>query len=102
MQYNARLPFWIQPEELTELTNTVGNILDSSSLNETDRTVAMEINHELGVAFTRFVHARIPAGRLQQALNVSESALPVHFSADEVVFLQRLPLSKNLQERLNE
>lgn len=102
MGNNAKLPFWVQPEELQELTVVVGNLLDSKNLSEEERNLVMEIHHELGVAYTRFQHARIPSGRLQQVLNVSESALPVHFSPDEVTFLQKLSLSKDLQEHLNE
>lgn len=102
MQNNAKIPFWIQPDELQELTVVIGNLLDSHQVQDSEKSLAMEIHHELGVAFTRFEHARIPSGRLQQVLNVSESALPVHFSADEVAFLQSLSLSKNLQDHLNE
>lgn len=101
MSNNAKIPFWVCPSDLKILTSVVGNYLDSEN-SGSQREIAMSINHELGVANTRFSHGRIPAHLLQQALNVSKDSLPIHLSSEEVNFLLNLDLPTQMKDTFND
>lgn len=101
MSNNAKIPYWILPSDLKVLTSVVGNYLDSERKGH-QRIIAMSINHELGVANTRFSHGRIPSHLLQQALNVSSDSLPIHLSSEEVNFLLNLELTPQIKDTFND
>lgn len=102
MQNNARLPFWISSSEINEISYLLGNLIDSGKLSLEERSIAMDISQELGVATTRFSHSRIPANLLQQALNVPNHEIPLHLSEGEIQFLQNLDIPKRFKGILNE
>lgn len=102
MQSNARLPFWVSSNDINELNSILGNLLDSNLVKQQERDIAMQISQEIGVATTRFSHSRIPANLLQHALNVSSQDIPLHFSKEEVEFIQTLDIPPQLRSALDD
>lgn len=100
MPNNARIPYWVPLFEVTALTQTIANYLESPESH--DKEIAMNINHELGVAKKRFAHSSIPAQALKTALNVPNESLPIYLSLEEVEFLKKVELTDGIKGSLDE
>jgi len=90
-----KIPYWLSPKELQSLSEIMRK-------EEIKGDEAEGIRNEIGVAHIRAKTSRISTNTLIVVLGLSKGSIPLHFSDNEVTFLQNLELlPQKVKERLD-
>lgn len=97
MIMTRRVPYWLSPSEMSELSK----LLSNDSLAD-EHGIIEGIRNEIGVAKLRAENTRIDTNALIVVLGLSEGSLPIHLSDDEVETLKNLHgLSPSIRGKLS-
>lgn len=92
---DPKVPYWLSPKELQSLSEIMRR-------EEIQGDLAEGIRNEIGVAHIRAKTSRISTNTLIVVLGLSKGSIPLHFSDNEVTFLQNLDLlSQKVKKRLD-